>query len=394
MRPPGEAGAPLGVSPPAPRPRRPRPVRLDDLRRHAVARTLFRPTTLARAIARLGFVQADPIRAPARAQDLILRHRVAGYHADDLEARYPRLRVEEEYLVNYGFMPRDLAGLMHPRAPHREWTDEQRAHADELRAIVARRRVVLPRDVETALSGRTVTNAWGGRSSAVTHLLDAMHRRGMLRVHGRAGGQRRYGLPRHHAHDLDDAARADALIDVVVGLYAPLPARTLTTLASMLRWGAPGPFAPGGRAAALARARERLGHAHVDGTRWYWPAGEDPRARRWRTDDDARLLAPFDPIAWDRDRFERLWGWPYRFEAYVPAAKRVMGYYALPVLWRGHAVGWCNAAARDGAVSAAFGFPGGARGPADPAFARAMRDELGRLEAFLGRPDRAAPGTP
>ena len=79
---------------------------LDDLRRYAVARTLFKPTTLARAIDRLGFVQADPIRAPARAQDLILRHRVAGYRAGDLERRYPRLAVDEDCLVNYGFVPR------------------------------------------------------------------------------------------------------------------------------------------------------------------------------------------------------------------------------------------------------------------------------------------------
>ncbi len=39
---------------------------LDELRRHALARSLFTPTTLPKAIAKLGFVQADPIRAPAR----------------------------------------------------------------------------------------------------------------------------------------------------------------------------------------------------------------------------------------------------------------------------------------------------------------------------------------
>ena len=58
-----------------------------------------------RASQRLGFVQADPIRAPARAQDLTLRQRVAGYRAGDLERRYPRLRIEEDFFVNYGFMP-------------------------------------------------------------------------------------------------------------------------------------------------------------------------------------------------------------------------------------------------------------------------------------------------
>jgi len=78
---------------------------LVDLRRFAVARSLFAPTTLQKAIERLGFVQADPIRAPARAQDLILRHRVRGYQVADLECRYSTLAIEEDYFVNYGFLP-------------------------------------------------------------------------------------------------------------------------------------------------------------------------------------------------------------------------------------------------------------------------------------------------
>jgi uncharacterized protein YcaQ len=63
-------------------------VTLVALRRFAVARSLFAPVSLQQAIDRLGFVQADPIRAPARAQDLTLRHRVSGYRAGDLERQY------------------------------------------------------------------------------------------------------------------------------------------------------------------------------------------------------------------------------------------------------------------------------------------------------------------
>ncbi len=66
---------------------------LADLRRHAIARSLFKPVTLPAAIRRLGFVQADPMRAPARAQDLILFQRVRGYRAGDLERRYERLGI-------------------------------------------------------------------------------------------------------------------------------------------------------------------------------------------------------------------------------------------------------------------------------------------------------------
>jgi len=91
-------------------------ITLDDLRRFAVARSLFKPTTLKRAVDRLGFVQADPIRAPARAQDLILRHRVKDYRAGDLERLYPALGIEEDFFVVYGFLSRRIQALMHPRA--------------------------------------------------------------------------------------------------------------------------------------------------------------------------------------------------------------------------------------------------------------------------------------
>ena len=67
------------------------PVTTNDLRAHAVTRSLFSPTGLEDAVRRVGFVQADPIRAPARAQDLILRHRARAYRAGDLERRYPTL---------------------------------------------------------------------------------------------------------------------------------------------------------------------------------------------------------------------------------------------------------------------------------------------------------------
>jgi hypothetical protein len=58
-------------------------------------------------------------------------------------------------------------------------------------------------------------------------------------------------------------------------------------------------------------------------------------------------LAPFDPIVWDRRRFELLWGWAYRFEAYTPIVKRKLGYYALPLLFRDQVTGWANVSVRE-----------------------------------------------
>ena len=100
----------------------------------------------------------------------------------------------------------------------------------------------------------------------------------------------------------------------------------------------------------MQRARQRLARARVGDVEWYWPADDDPS--NGATPDAVRLLAPFDPVVWDRRRFERIWGWAYRFEAYTPVVKRKLGYYALPLLWRDRVVGWANLAIKNGQLDA------------------------------------------
>jgi uncharacterized protein len=372
------------------------PVTLDHLRRYGIARSLFRPTTLGRAIDKLGFVQADPIRAPARAQDLTLRHRVVNYCAGDLERRYPKLPVEEDFFVNYGYLPRKLHQLMHPRTARTAWSPARAAQAESVLAFIRGRGAVHPREVDAHFAHGKVTNWFGGSSNASTQLLDVMHYRGLLRVARREGGTRVYTAretaavprasegpdPRAAAPDGASAgARMDALVDVLVRKYAPLPAGGLGRLLSLLRGGAPQWIAL--RAEVLARAKLRLGHARAQGIDWYWPAGENPSSVRWRPDECVRLLTPFDPIVWDRERFEVFWGWPYRFEAYTPAAKRKLGYYALPLLWHERVIGWGNVTVGDGGLRASFGYVSG-RAPRAAAFRSGLEAELARMRAFLG----------
>ncbi len=121
----------------------------------------------------------------------------------------------------------------------------------------------------------------------------------------------------------------------------------------------------------------------VDGVDWYWPAGEDPASGEHRAGDDrVWLLAPFDPVVWDRRRFEHFWGWPYRFEAYTPAPKRKLGHYALPLLWRERVVGWANVSVEGGVMRPEVGFVGPRIG--DPAFVRRSTTSCTGCTAFSG----------
>ena len=363
-------------------------VTLGELRRLTASRSLFPPTTLKRALHRMQFVQADPIRAPARAQDLILRHRVKDYRAGDLERRYTKLGVEEDFFINYGFVTRELQALMHPRSESGvpaagclPWPAGRRKRAQLLLDFVRERGSVHPREVDEYFSHGKVKNYWGGSSNATTHLLDAMHYQGFLRVVRRDAGIRVYSAHEHAAAALDDAAcdaRLDALAEAAVRIYAPLPLRSLRFLVRRLRFATP--QWESRITGAILRAQQLLAHAHVDGVDWYWPA--EWKLSRADPDDAVRLLAPFDPVVWDRWRFEMLWGWTYRFEAYTPPAKRVRGYYALPLLWRDQVIGWANLSVKDGELRAECGYVESA--PRDRAFKQELEAELEQVKTFLG----------
>ncbi|HEV7397539.1 MAG TPA: crosslink repair DNA glycosylase YcaQ family protein, partial [Pyrinomonadaceae bacterium] len=220
----------------------------------------------------------------------------------------------------------------------------------------------------------------GGSSNATTHLLDEIHYLGLLRVARREKGIRLYAPKQHDQAPLNEverSARIDALVDVVVRTYAPLTSSGLNYYIRRLRYAAP--QWSDELTGALQRARQRLATANLDGVEWYWSSKENPK--RQMTPDHVRLLAPFDPVVHDRSRFEILWGWEYRFEAYTPEPKRKFGYYALPVLWRDQVIGWANLAVKDGLLESRIGY---VTMPRERIYRRELDAELERIRNFLG----------
>jgi uncharacterized protein YcaQ len=278
--------------------------------------------------------------------------------------------------------------------------------AESLLVFIRERGSVHPREVDDHFSHGSVRNYWGGSSNATTHLLDAMHYSGMLRVMRREDGIRIYAVHQQSAeppsrlissveiqamkpdqrrrlatqipHDEDlHRAQIDTLVDIAIRIYAPLPGVSLSRVVSRLRFAVPQWHNE--LKDALLRAKQRLSYARLDGVEWYWPAKRDtPRAA---PDDRVRLLTPFDPVVWDRARFELLWGWTYRFEAYTPIAKRKRGYYALPILWRDRVIGWANLSVKNGELKADFGYVKSP--PHDRIYKRELDAELTRIRTFL-----------
>ena len=358
----------------------PSPTKLDLLRQHALAAAFPRPTTLPAALARMGFVQADPIRSPARAQDLILRHRVRGYRAGELERRYPRLGIEEGYLHVYGFMRRDLHALLHPR--HHPALPDGMLVPDGIAADVLRHvrqhGPTHPAELAAAIGTGLTLNAWGGQSQATTRALDLLQHHGLLRVSFRRGGIRVYAPVPPRAYAPPPGTRLEQLALVLARLLAPVPQSTLTGLvAKVARMTIGAQQRPGPVADLLARGL--LAATEIDGTSYLWPADTASPARA--SAPALRFLAPFDPLVWCRRRFEHLWGWDYRFEAYTPAARRVRGYYALPLLWGAEIIGWVNVARTPHGLDVRPGFI--ADRPDSPEFTRAFDAEIAAMEAFL-----------
>jgi hypothetical protein len=229
-----------------------------------------------------------------------------------------------------------------------------------------------PAALEAHLGRRRVVNAWGGYSKATTQALEDLHYRGLVRIVRRERGIRIYKPSSPPGESTPARERLKGLVMVNAGIFAPVPLRTLQAVVARYS----GLGKPRHTIAELVKAGE-LRQDTIDSIAYVSPAdfpmhGDAPRS--------VRLLAPFDPLVWDRARFEHFWGWQYRFEAYTPVKKRVRGYYALPMLWGDEVVGWANVSSGP-TFKVDVGFV--AKRPRDRDFGRELDAEVERMRAFL-----------
>ena len=330
----------------------PPPLRLppDQARRfHRRAVLLDAPAPdLPTALAHHGYVQIDPINVCGRMHDHILRPRVTGYREGDLMRllhgdgsplpRDRRIAFEHHLpatslLVAFGLeaWPHLLAAMRTRTRRSGAWsgrlTPKQQALAPHLLAEIAARGPLASEDF--AEHGRNARSVWG-RATLAKATLQKLFFHGRLLIAGRdAGNRRRYDLPeRVLPADVlarpepaaADTARWEALLK--------LRQRRLTTL----------------KRAELPHVADLVQPLAVDGCPPLYclktdlPLLAEIQNRKSETEKKTLLLlAPLDPLIYDRRLTSALWDFDYTWEVYTPPAKRRRGYYALPIL-AGHAL--------------------------------------------------------
>lgn len=288
----------------------------------------------------LGYLQLDPTNSIARSHELVLWSRLGRYDQAELE----RLRWDDRSLYEYNaaLVPLDDYPIhADTMARYPSWTElwservkawlEKNATLRRQILIQLRKRGPVPsRELKGLTHVRWQSAGWTSDRN-VSQMLEFLHRQGKVVIAGRQGQQRLWDLaerwlPSDSRLPLREAERQ----------VADRSARALgVATAKEIAWEyfPCGPY-PGMKQAvdALVKAGRLLPaevkdlpgkrYVHVDAL-----SALDVRPSRRTT-----FLSPFDPLIRNRDRTEALWGFRYRIEIYVPAAKREYGYFVLPIL--------------------------------------------------------------
>ncbi|MEV3904065.1 crosslink repair DNA glycosylase YcaQ family protein [Mycobacterium sp. NPDC050551] len=353
---------------------------------------------LRRLIGRIQVLQLDSVSVTVRAHYAPVFSRLGGYDRDVLDAaawrhsaRSPRLLVEY-WAHEAALMAVDDWPLMRWRMReyvHGRWGTEIVRNnpklAEDVVAAVAELGPSTAGQIEAHLEAepRGRKGPWWDRSET-KWVAEALWSSGVLTTATRVGFARHYDLaervlpPEVLARQVDDdeairelALRAATALGVATEAdirdYFRLSARQIKpALADLLD-------------AGLLEAVE------VDG--WAAPAYLRSGQTVPRRDRGTALLCPFDPLIFFRPRVERLFGFHYRIEIYVPQPKRQFGYYVWPFLLDGRLVGRVDLKAERAAdalhVLGAFTEPG--ERPAE--VAAALSVELRRMADWLGLAD-------
>jgi len=312
-----------------------------------------RPATPARVLSQirdLGFVQLDSINVVERAHHHILWSRLHNYRPATLDDLQRRGDVFEHWTHDASILPSEVFPHWRSRFAHVAWGswlrtkmgDGHEAVATAVLERVRQQGPLMARDFEHP--GRKSGPWWDWKPAKAA--LEYHWRTGTLAIPRRVNFQKVYDLTERvlpRVHGLPVPTRAEHVEWACRGALERLGAATpkeiagywgTVTLAETVAWckAAVGE----GRAAEVGLAAiERAGVGVGDVATRPGVALPDWRKRLARAPEppsEMRLLSPFDPILRDRARCLRLFGFDYRFEAFVPEPKRKYGYYVLPVL--------------------------------------------------------------
>jgi len=347
------------------------------------------PAALGGMIDRLGQVQIDSVNVLARAHYMPAFSRLGAYDvaAFDRMARGPGRRLFEYWgheasLIDVALHPALRWRMARARAGVgtygglRRFAAERRAYIDDVLREIEARGPLAARDLAQGGASRGSWWGWSDGKRALEWLFWA----GFVTTHSRRGFERVYDLtervlPAAALPALPDDEAQRTLIE------AAARALGVATAGDLRAYWRIGPDDAKARLAELTEAGALL-PARVEG--WSQPAYLPRGAMPARRPSAASLVSPFDPLLWERDRAERVFGFRYRIEIYTPAHKREHGYYVLPFLMGDRIAARldlkADRAARRLIVASAHLEPGA--GPA--ATVAALRAELAELGAWLG----------
>lgn len=356
--------------------------------------------TFDRTLQRTGVLQVDSVNVLQRAHYMPLYSRMGPYDTGLLARaaeRRPR-RVVEYWAHVQALMPVDLWPLMrHRMETYRSERGKWGFTADaalepRVLAAVRDRGPVTARDLEEEFStGPRTKEHWGWNWSESRKVLDYLYLVGDVAIAGRTSQfEVLYDLPERvlpaAVLDAPTPAPQDAVTELVRRAARSHGVASAQCLADYYRLRLqPAPGAPSVRV-AIEQLVESGELEPVSVQRWKRAAYLHRDARLPRRVAARTLLSPFDPLVWERARTEALFDFFYRIEIYVPAAKRVHGYYVLPFLLGDRLVARVDLKADRAAgvlrVPGAYAEVG-----APPGTAEELAGELRRLAGWLGLDD-------